>query len=250
MKALLPLMAGLMTMTAGNLEAKTTTPSGSVSPALAAHTEQRIDGDLWKRTGLSPRDRALVAIAALIARGESAGVGAYADKALEYGVKPAELSEAVLHLAYYTGWGNAMNAVAPITAVFERRGIGADQLPDVSPRLLPLDEAAEAARSTHVSAQFAAVAPGLVDYTTNYLFRDLWLRPDLAPRDRSMVTVAALMAMGQAEQIPFHLNKAMDNGLTATEAGEIVTTIAFYAGWPKAFSAAPVVAKVLEQRGG
>ena len=63
---------------------------------------------------------------------------------------------------------------------------------------------------------------------------DLWLRPALAPRDRSLVTTSALIASGQVAQITYHLGRAMDNGLTASEAGEIVTHIAFYAGWPNA----------------
>jgi 4-carboxymuconolactone decarboxylase len=90
--------------------------------------------------------------------------------------------------------------------------------------------------------------PGLVQHTTDLLFRDLWLRPALAPRDRSLVTVSALIAAGQLAQIPYHLGRAMDNGLTTSEAGEIVTHIAFYAGWPNAFSTAPVVKDVLEKR--
>jgi 4-carboxymuconolactone decarboxylase len=78
-----------------------------------------------------------------------------------------------------------------------------------------------------VSAQFGAVAPGIVQYTSDVLFRDLWLRPDLAPRDRSLVTVSALVATGQAAQIPYHLNRAMDNGLTKEQAGEAITHLAF-----------------------
>ncbi|HET7105037.1 MAG TPA: carboxymuconolactone decarboxylase family protein [Terracidiphilus sp.] len=74
------------------------------------------------------------------------------------------------------------------------------------------------------------------------------MRPALAPRDRSLVTVSALIAAAQVAQIPYHLGRAIDNGLTSTEAGEIVTHIAFYAGWPNAFSAAPVVKDVLEKR--
>ena len=90
----------------------------------------------------------------------------------------------------------------------------------------------------------------LVGYTTDILFRDLWLRPGLAPRGRSLVTVSALIAAGQVEQIPYHLNRAMDNGLTQAQAGEVVTHLAFYAGWPKAFSALPVLKGVFESRAG
>jgi 4-carboxymuconolactone decarboxylase len=82
--------------------------------------------------------------------------------------------------------------------VFAERRIGADQLPAASPTLLPLNKEAEEKRATGVEQQFGKVAPGIVQYTTDILFRDLWLRPDLAPRDRSLVTVSALIANGQA----------------------------------------------------
>jgi 4-carboxymuconolactone decarboxylase len=132
--------------------------------------------------------------------------------------------------------------------VFARRGVNADQLPAASPSPLPLDAAAEADRAQRVEAQFGKVAPGVVQYTTDLLFRDLWRRPDLAPRDRSLVTVSALVASGQVAQIPYHLNRAMNNGLTAEEAGEALTQLAFYAGWPNVFSALPVVKDVVDKR--
>ena len=96
--------------------------------------------------------------------------------------------------------------------------------------------------------QFGSVAQGLVQFTTDLLFNDLWLRPDLAPRDRSLVTMSALIAAGQVAQMPFHLNKAMDNGLTRTQAAEVITHLAFYVGWPNAMSALPVAKEVFEKR--
>jgi 4-carboxymuconolactone decarboxylase len=143
-----------------------------------------------------------------------------------------------------------MAAVGPVSEVFAKRGIGRDQLPAEMPQALTLNEAAEAQRAKNVGEQFGAVAPGLVEYTTDYLFRDLWLRPDLAPRDRSLVTVAALIASGQVGQITFHLNRAMDNGLTKAQAGEVINHLAFYAGWPNAFSALPVAKEVFTNRAG
>ena len=74
------------------------------------------------------------------------------------------------------------------------------------------------------------------------------ISPGLAPRDRSLVTVSALIASGQVAQIPYHLNRAMDNGLTRAQAAEVITHLAFYAGWPNAFSALPVVKDVVEKR--
>jgi 4-carboxymuconolactone decarboxylase len=219
-----------------------------VAPALQAYAQHRLIGDLWRRSGLSRRDRSIITLAALIARNQTIEMADYLRLALDDGVTSREISEIVTHLAFYAGWANAMSAVAVARAVFAERSIGADQLPPASPPLLPLDEAAEAQRATRVGQQFATVAPGLVQYTTDVLFRDLWLRPDLAPRDRSLVTVSALIASGQAAQLPAHLNKAMDNGLTAAEAGEVITHLAFYAGWPNAFSALPIAKDVFEKR--
>lgn len=94
------------------------------------------------------------------------------------------------------------------------------------------------------------MAPGPNEFTTDILFRDLWLRPGLVPRDRSLVTVSALIAAGQVAQVPYHLNRAMDNGLTRAQAAEVVTHLAFYAGWPNAMAAVPVVKGVFEKRPG
>jgi 4-carboxymuconolactone decarboxylase len=220
----------------------------AVSPALANYTKQSISENLWKRPGLSPRDRSLVTVSALIARIQTIGMLHYFNIALDSGVKASELSEIVAHLAFYTGWSTALSAVPILKDIFAERGIGADQLPEVSPHLLPLDEAAEAQRASTVEKNFGTVAPGVVQFTTDLLFRDLWLRPALAPRDRSLVTVSALVALGHVAQITYHLNRAMDNGLTQAQASEVLTHLAFYAGWPNVFSALPVAKEVFEKR--
>lgn len=220
----------------------------AVSPALARYTEGPLLNGLWKRPELSPRDRSLVTVATLIARIQSVGMPYYFSLALENGVKPAELSEIITHLAFYAGWANAMSAVAVAKDIFHARGIGADQLPPAQDKLLPLNEEAEKQRAMQVGNNFGATSPGLVQNTTDLLFRDLWLRPALAPRDRSLVTVSALIANGQTAQITYHLGRAMDNGLTQEQASEVLTHIAFYAGWPCAFSALPMVKDVFEKR--
>jgi len=220
----------------------------AVAPALEKYAQGPL-ADLWKRPGLTPRDRSIVTVAALIARNQTIEMPHYFNLALDNGVKPREISEIITHLAFYSGWANAMSAAAVAKTVFAERKIGADQLPAASLVLLPLGKDAEAKRAAAVEQQFSKVSPGLVQNTTDVLFRDLWLRPDLAPRDRSHVTVSALIASGQSAQITYHLNRAMDNGLTPEEAGEVVTHLAFYSGWPNAFSALPVVKDVIEKRG-
>jgi 4-carboxymuconolactone decarboxylase len=219
-----------------------------VAPALEKYAQGRLFGDVWKRPALAPRDRAIVTVAALIARNQTTELPYYLEVALDQGVKPREISEIITHLAFYSGWGNGMSAVAVAKDVFARRQIGSEQLPQASPSLLPLNEPAEAERAARVSQQFGNVAPGVVQYTTDVLFRDLWLRPDLAPRDRSLVTVSALIASGHVAQIPYHLNRAMDAGLTQAQAAEVITHLAFYAGWPNAFSALPIAKEVFERR--
>jgi 4-carboxymuconolactone decarboxylase len=219
-----------------------------VAPALEKYTAGRLLGEVWKRPGLAPRDRSIVTLAALVARNQTIDMPYYLNFALENGVKPREISEIITHLAFYSGWPNAMSAVAVAKDVFAKRRIGSDQLAPASPQLLALDEASEAQRALRVAEQFGNVAPGVVQYTTDALFRDLWLRPDLAPRDRSLVTVSALIASGQVAQIPYHLNRAMDNGLTQEQAAEAITHLAFYAGWPNVFSALPVAKDVFEKR--
>lgn len=219
-----------------------------VAPALEKYTQSALLGGLWKRPGLPSRDRCIVTLAALIARNQAIEMPYYVHLALKNGVKPSEISEIITHLAFYSGWANAMSAVAIAKDVFAERRIGTDQLPPASSPRLPLDEAAEAQRASRVDQQFGAAFPGIVQYTTDLLFRDLWLRPDLAPRDRSLVTVSALIASGQVAQISYHLNRAMDNGLTQAEASEAITHLAFYVGWPNAFSALPVAKEVCEKR--
>ena len=85
------------------------------------------------------------------------------------------------------------------------------------------------------------IAPKLAELTDNVLFGDIWARTELAPRERSIATVATLIALNRTEQLPFHLRRARDNGLTNAELAELITHLAFYGGWPVAFSALGVL---------
>lgn len=220
----------------------------AVSPALEAYAGELLAKRLWSRPGLSRRDRSIATLSVAIARNQSAILQEQLALALDHGVKPSEISEMITHLAFYSGWGNAMAAVAVAKDVFAARGIAASALPLAKPDLLPIDQASEATRTASVDKLIGTATPGLVKDTTEVLFHDLWLRPGLAPRDRSLVTVSALIANGQTAQIGSHLTRALDNGLTAEEAGEAVSHLAYYAGWPNAFSAASIVKDVVAKR--
>ena len=93
-------------------------------------------------------------------------------------------------------------------------------------------------------AAIGDVAPKLAELTDDVLFADVWNRPGLAARDRSLITVAALVAGGDAAQLRFHLGHARSNGVTETELIEAITHLAFYAGWPKAMTAIGVAKDV------
>ncbi len=92
------------------------------------------------------------------------------------------------------------------------------------------------------------VAPKLVEMTGEVVFGDVWERPGLSKRDRSLITVAALTAMYRTDQLGGHLTRALNNGVTAEELGEAISHLALYAGWPSAMTAARLLKKALEER--
>ncbi len=93
----------------------------------------------------------------------------------------------------------------------------------------------------------ADFAPKLVEITEKVLFADVWERPQLSKRDRSLITCAALVALGKTEQMNFHFPRAIENGVTEDELIELITHLAFYAGWPNAMSAATKAKELFER---
>jgi 4-carboxymuconolactone decarboxylase len=96
---------------------------------------------------------------------------------------------------------------------------------------------------------YADIAPALGEYTDTVLFGDVWKRPGLSPRDRSLVTVASLVALYRTNELPFHLKRALENGVTKDELIELITHLAFYSGWPTANSAVAIARKVFAEAG-
>ena len=92
------------------------------------------------------------------------------------------------------------------------------------------------------------VAPRLIELTETLVYPDIWERPGLSKRDRSLITLAALVALYRPDQLKGHTERALANGVTKEEIGELITHLAFYAGWPSAMSAAKVVKQVFEER--
>jgi 4-carboxymuconolactone decarboxylase len=211
-------------------------PSGplqqKLAPGMAALTDDVLYGDVWRRPDLSPRDRSLVTITALIAMGKTTPLAGHLGRALDNGLRPAEASGLLAHLAIYCGWPSAVAALDAYEQVYTARKIDTAALRAESPRLPA--PASDAARAEAVTEGFAAVAPKFVQLTNAVVFDDLWRRSDLSPRDRSLVTIVALAAMGDNDQLEFYLRRGIEGGLTREQIVEAVTHVGFYAGWVRA----------------
>jgi 4-carboxymuconolactone decarboxylase len=105
-----------------------------------------------------------------------------------------------------------------------------------------LPSAASTARS-----EVRQVAPKLIELSEKVLYGDVWQRPGLSKRDRSLITLAALIAMVRTDQLRAHIERALANGVTREEIGEVVTHLAFYGGWPAAMTAGAMIKKIFEE---
>jgi 4-carboxymuconolactone decarboxylase len=218
-------------------------PSGPlqqrIAPGLATLTDDVLFGDVWRRPELSPRDRSLVTISVLIATGKTAQLAGHLGRALDNGVQPREASGLLAHLAIYCGWPSAVSALDVYDQVYTARKVDTAALRVVGPRLpAPGSDAARA-----VPDDLATIAPKFVQLTKDVVFGDLWRRSDLALRDRSLVTIAALAAMGDDNQLDSYLRRGLDSGLTRAQIAEALTHLGFYAGWAKATDAMAAVTR-------
>ncbi|MET1044923.1 MAG: carboxymuconolactone decarboxylase family protein [Microbacteriaceae bacterium] len=102
----------------------------------------------------------------------------------------------------------------------------------------------ENSNESAMQRMFGDFAPKFTSLTDDVLFGDVWARPELSPRDRSLITVAGLLAGDNIEQLEFHLPLAKTNGVTETELQETIIHLAFYAGWPKAVSAMTIAKRI------
>ena len=178
-------------------------PSGPVqqriAPGLATLTDDVLFGDVWRRPELSPRDRSLVTISVLIATGKPAQLRGHLGRALDNGVQPSEASGLLAHLAIYCGWPSAVSALEVYEQVYTARKVDTAALRTMTPRLPA--RGSDTAGATAVNDELAAVAPKFVQLTNEVVFDDLWRRSDLSVRDRSLVTITALAAMGDDGQL-------------------------------------------------
>lgn len=210
-----------------------------IAPGLATLTDDVLFGDLWLRPELSPRDRSLVTVSVLIATGKSAQLTGHLNRALDNGVQPVEASGLLAHLAIYAGWPAAVSALEVFDQVYEARKVDVGTLRAGSASGAPGDPR----RREAVNSEFGATAPKFAQLTNDVVFGDLWRRPDLTRRDRSLITIAALAATGDDDQLEGYVRQAIDHGLTFVQISEALTHVGFYAGWGKATKAIIAVGK-------
>jgi 4-carboxymuconolactone decarboxylase len=232
--------------TSPQARAATTRPSGEVqprvAPGMAALTDDVLFGDVWRRPQLSPRDRSLVTITVLIATGKAAVLSGHLGRALDNGVLPTEASGVLAHLAVYAGWPSAVAALEAYDQVYATRKVETAALAVADSRLAA--SAAEAARAKGLTESVGAVAPKFAQLTNDVVFGDLWRRSDLSLRDRSLVTIVALAAMGDDEQLEFYVDRGRESGLTQDQIAEALTHLGFYAGWSKATRAITAITRM------
>ena len=227
-------------------EATPSTPSLSDlyagSPYMRELRDALVYGEIWERPYLSKRDRSLITIAVLqaLTREELA---IHIPRGLENGLTPEEISEIILHVTFYAGWPTGVQASLTAAAAFEERGLALGDLP----RAPALDEAVTTPGG--LSDAYAAV-PRLGALRNSLLYGDIWERPLLSKRDRSLVTVAVNQALYVTNELRLHIDRALDqNGVTPQELSEVVLHVTFYAGWPAAVNAGRLLTAAFEARG-
>ncbi|MFH0022906.1 carboxymuconolactone decarboxylase family protein [Pseudomonas fluorescens] len=238
--------------TAGSEQPRPARPSGplqqKLAPGLADYTDKVLFGEVWPGSGFSPRDRSLVVISILIATNKPAQLKGHLNRALANGVTPVEASGVLTHLAFYAGWPSAVSALQVYDDVYTARHIDMAALGVDLPMLAPDSSLHAGSTLPGTTPEKPVLAPRFEDISNRVVYGDLWRRSDLSVRDRSLVTIVALSAMGDSELIEPYLRRGIDAGLTRNDIGEALTQMAFYAGWGKAEKAIAATSQMLDDQ--
>ena len=211
------------------------------SPYLRELRDALVYGEIWERPYLSKRDRSLITIGVLqaLAREELA---IHIPRGLDNGLTPEEISEIILHVTFYAGWPTGVQASLTAAEAFEARGLSLGDLPGAP--ALP-----EVTTPSGLSDAYAAV-PRLGALRNSLLYGNIWERPLLSKRDRSLITVAVNQALYVTNELRLHIDRALDqNGVKPQELSEVVLHVTFYAGWPGAVNAGRLLTAAFEARG-
>ena len=205
-------------------------------------------GEMWSRPQLSRRDRSLFIIAVLGAQARDEELEVHTGIGLRHGLTRVEVEELLLHIAAYAGYPAAMASSRHIDAALrraegverlagreaaepksdaERERDGADVLRTLTGGPAEADPGAALAAITSALGDVGALA-------LRWAFGEIWCRPQLSRRDRSLVVIAILTAIGAPEELAFHVPGGLNHGLTRVEIEEVMTHLSLYAGLPRA----------------
>ncbi len=229
--------------------------------ALGAIALQTGAGEIWSRPQLSRRDRSLVVISSLTAMSRDVELAHHIEGGLNHGLTPDEIDEIMVQLSAYVGMPLALGGAMAVGRVLAARdGVEERRTPpsslvtkdaktrredgkDVLRTLLGMPE------GTDLSFAETATADQLGDMghlVLDYAFGDIWSRPQLGRRDRSLVVVSALTAQNQTHELEIHLGGALNHGVTRSEIEEVMMTMVLYGGFPKAIDGMQIAKKVFE----
>ena len=199
-------------------------------------------GDVWSRPGLSRRDRSLIVVSMLTALNQERQLVNHARGALNHGVSPTELREILVQLAGYAGFPRALSASAVIEPVLQTF-MGDDYAAPEPAQAKGDSERRKDAALDAIAAQMGAVGR----YALDFAFGEIWSRTQLARRDRSLVVVSALSALGRGDELRFHIPGALRHGVTRQEIEELLLMVVVYAGFPFAVEATRIAREAFER---
>lgn len=213
--------------------------------ALGSFTVDYVMGEVWSREQLNHRDRSIVTLAILSALNLTEELADHVPFAIQGGLKPEEVREVFLQVAGYAGFPKARSALRVANPLLERFAGGVSKVePAESITGVERRERANrvlariSGKSTMVPGETVGALVGnmgaIVDSGIDFVFGEIWARPQLSPRDRSLVVVSVLTALGRGDELNIHVPAALRHGVTKSELEEIMVTTFAYAGAPLA----------------
>ena len=217
-------------------------------------------GDLWSRPGLSRRDRSFVVISVLAALNQTNQLKMHVRGAINHGMTPEEVREVMTHMCGYAGFPRALDAMRVTNEVLEKMGHaptdgklppaerlsdaerwkrGAEGLSIITGRPIPTERPADDSKGAVGLGPLGAAA-------VDFCFGDIWARSQLPRRDRSLLVVSVLAALGRQDELEIHVPAAITNGVTVPELEEMILMYSAYAGFPFAVECRNVLARHLK----
>lgn len=224
--------------------------------ALGSFALDFVMGDIWSREQLSRRDRNLIVLTMLGALHQTNQLSYYVHGALNHGMTPVEIREVMTHLGAYAGFPRALDAMAETNRILAELGHapnakglpGSERLSDEERRqrgseVLARLSGSDLPNPDKVLADLAGKLGPLGSYGIDFAFGEVWARPQLSRRDRSLLVVSVLTVLGRGDELDIHVPAAVRHGVTKTELEELMLTAFAYAGAPLAVEGMKKVAE-------